>query len=52
MVYHWFQIQLETAALNQSGSNMQSIIAAKDLEMQGAINDVSKQCEPSARQQR
>lgn len=44
LVYHWFQIQIETAALNQSSANMQSIIAAKDLEMQGAIDDVSKQC--------
>jgi len=44
MVYHWFQIALETAALAQSGSNSQSIIAAKDLEMKGAIDDMSKQC--------
>jgi hypothetical protein len=43
MVYLWHQIQLEVAALNQSGSNMQSIIAAKDLEIQGAIDDISKQ---------
>jgi hypothetical protein len=45
LVYLWRQIELEVAALNQSGgSNAQSIIAAKDFEMQGAINDVSKQC--------
>lgn len=44
LVYHWFQIAIETAALNQSGGNMQSIIGAKDLEMQGAIDDTAKQC--------
>lgn len=44
MVYHWFQIALETGALNQTGGNMQSVIAGKDLEMRGAIADVSKQC--------
>ena len=44
LVYHWFQINIETAALNQSQSQMASVIAAKDLEMQGAIDDVNKQC--------
>src|ERR1044072_1721119 len=44
LVYHWFQIAIETGALNQSGSNVQSIISGKDLEMQGAIDDVAKQC--------
>lgn len=44
LIYHWFQISIETAALNQSDGNAQAIIAAKDLEMQGAIDDVSKQC--------
>ena len=44
MVYHWFQIQIETGALNQSESSAQSIISAKDLEMKGAIDDVSRQC--------
>lgn len=44
LVYHWFQIALETAVLNQTGGNAQSIIAGKDLEMQGAISDMSKQC--------
>jgi hypothetical protein len=42
LVYNWFQISIETAALNQSGSSLQSIIAGKDLEMQGAVDDVSK----------
>lgn len=44
LVYHWFQVQLETGAINQAGSSAQAIIAAKDLEMKGAISDVSKQC--------
>lgn len=43
LIYHWFQVSLEAAALNQSASNVQAIISAKDLEMQGAIDDVSKQ---------
>lgn len=44
MVYHWFQVQLETAAINQSGSSAAAVIKAKDLEFQGAIDDTSKQC--------
>jgi hypothetical protein len=44
LVNHWFQIAIEAAALNQSGSNVQSIIGAKDLELQGAIKDLAKQC--------
>lgn len=43
MVYLWHQVQLEVAALNQSGGNAQAIIGAKDLEIQGAIDDISKQ---------
>src|SRR5689334_14689140 len=30
MVYLWQQVSIETAAVNQSGGNTQSIIAAKD----------------------
>jgi hypothetical protein len=41
MVYLWRQVGLETAALNQSGSTSQSIIAAKNLEISGAIDDMS-----------
>jgi hypothetical protein len=45
LVYHWLPIELEAAALNQAGgSNLQSVIASKDLEMQGAINDMKHQC--------
>lgn len=43
MVYHWFQIALETAVLNQTEGSARSIIAGKDLEMKGAVDDVSKQ---------
>ena len=43
MVYHWFQVGLETAVLNQTEGDARAIIAGKDLEMQGAIDDVSKQ---------
>lgn len=43
MVYHWFQVSLETAVLNQTEGDARSIVAGKDLEMQGAIDDVSKQ---------
>lgn len=43
MVYHWFQIALETAVLNQTDGDTRSIIAGKDLEMKGAVDDVSKQ---------
>jgi hypothetical protein len=42
MVYLWRQIQLEVAAINQSGSSAQSIVAAKDFEIGGAINDISR----------
>ena len=43
LVYHWFQIALEAAVLNQTEGGARSIIAGKDLEMQGAVDDVSKQ---------
>src|SRR5690348_7461268 len=44
MVYHWFQVQLEVAAINQAGSTATSVIKAKDLEFEGAVDDTSKQC--------
>lgn len=43
MVYHWFQVAMETAVLNQTDGSNRAIIAGKDLEMKGAIDDVSKQ---------
>ena len=44
LVYHWFQVQLETAALAQARGGDTSVVVAKDLELQGAIADVRKQC--------
>jgi hypothetical protein len=44
LVYHWFQIQLETGALNQSVGGATSAVDAKDLEIEGAISDMNKQC--------
>jgi hypothetical protein len=41
--YSWFQIELETSALAQAGSNAQSIISAKDLEIQGAVENTRHQ---------
>jgi hypothetical protein len=43
MPYSWFQIELETSALVQTGSNAQSVIAAKDLEIQGAVENTRHQ---------
>jgi hypothetical protein len=43
MVYHWMQIGLEIAVLNQTGSSAQSIIAGKDLEMKDAVDFMSRQ---------
>jgi hypothetical protein len=44
LVYHWFQISLETGALNQAASSKGSAVVAKSLEIEGAINDTRKQC--------
>jgi len=42
--YNWFQIELQTAALLQaSGSNLQAIVGAKDLEIQGAVENTKHQ---------
>ena len=44
LVYNWFQVEIETSALNQAGGNSaQSIISAKDLEFEGAITDTRRQ---------
>ena len=43
LVYHWFQIALETGALNQSVGGDSSLVDAKDLEIEGAISDMAKQ---------
>lgn len=42
--YNWFQVELETSALLQaSGSNLQAIVGAKDLEIQGAVENTKHQ---------
>jgi hypothetical protein len=49
LINHWLSIELEAAALNQAGgSNLASVVAAKDLEMVGAINDMKAQCSRQA----
>ena len=42
-VYHWFQVQIEAAALAQAAGGDSSVAVAKDLELQGAIADTRKQ---------
>ena len=44
LVYHWFQVQLETAALAQAAGGDSSVVVAKDLEIQGAVADLKRQC--------
>jgi len=44
LVYHWFQSALETGALNQTATNAQAMVSAKNIEMEGAISAVSRQC--------
>jgi hypothetical protein len=43
MPYSWFQIELETSALVQTGSNAQSTVAGKVLEVQGAVENTRHQ---------
>jgi hypothetical protein len=43
LVYSWFQTELETSALAQAGGGMQSLIAAKDLEIEGGLENVKHQ---------
>ena len=44
LVYNWFQIALDASALAQaSGQNMQSVVGAKDLEIEGAIENTKHQ---------
>jgi len=43
MPYSWFQIELETSALVQTGSNVQATVRAKDLEVQGAVENTRHQ---------
>jgi hypothetical protein len=43
MPYSWFQIALDTSALIQSGQDVQSIVAGKDLEIKGAVENTRHQ---------
>src|SRR5262245_6651631 len=44
LVYNWFQIELDTSAIAQaSGQSAQSIVGAKDLEIEGAIENTKHQ---------
>lgn len=43
LVYSWFQIELETSALAQTGGPSQSVVAAKDLEINGAVENTAHQ---------
>lgn len=43
LVYHWHQISLETGALNQAAGGDSSVVAAKDLEVQGALGVINKE---------
>lgn len=43
LVYSWFQTELETSALAQAGGGMQSVISAKDLEIQGGLENTLHQ---------
>jgi hypothetical protein len=43
MPYAWFQIELETSALVQTGTDAQSVVDAKDLEIQGAVENTRHQ---------
>lgn len=44
LVYHWFQSALETGALNQTATNAQALVSGKNIEMEGAISAVARQC--------
>jgi hypothetical protein len=43
MPYNWFQIELDTSALVQSGQDIQGIVAGKDLEVKGAVENTRHQ---------
>lgn len=42
MTYHYMQVGLELAVLNQTNTSAQSIIAGKDLEMKDAVDFMSR----------
>ena len=52
MPYNWFQIALDTSALIQSGQDVQGIVAGKDLEIKGAVENTRHQISAHDRDQR
>jgi hypothetical protein len=44
LVYHWQPIELEVSAINQAGGgNLQSVISAKNFEIENAVADMRRQ---------
>src|SRR3954452_25325554 len=44
LVYNWFQVELDVSAIAQaSGQSAQSVVGAKDLEIEGAIENTRHQ---------
>jgi hypothetical protein len=41
--YNWFQVELETSALAQTGSRALAVVSAKDLEIEGAVENTKHQ---------
>jgi hypothetical protein len=44
LIFHWLSTQIEAAAILQAKGGDSSIVDAKDLEIQGAVDDVKRQC--------
>jgi len=44
LVYHWLQVELDASALAQAGgATLQSVVSAKDLEIENAVENVRHQ---------
>lgn len=43
LVYHYMQVAIETAVINQTGSDAASVVRGKDLELKSSIAQVSRQ---------
>jgi hypothetical protein len=43
MPYAWFQVELDTSALVQSGQDIQSVVAGKDIEIKQAVENTRHQ---------
>src|SRR2546423_11605114 len=44
LVQHGMPISIELSALNQTGGGIQSVVASQDLEVEGAMSEMRKQC--------